>query len=341
MKAYACRVCDQALYFENSLCVSCGTGLGYSRNERTVVPLTPDGQYLDQAGQVWWVCRNRPRSGCTWLTETEGDECFSCALTRARPAETDLEGVAAFYAAEKAKRHLIAELDVRGLPLIGKGSPDLGGDPLNGLTFDLLNGATEKVTIGHHEGVITIDVAETDDALREKVRVRLDEPYRTMLGHFRHEVGHYYEWQLVRGDRIAECRALFGDETVPYSEAIDRHYAEGPPADWENSFISAYATMHPFEDFAETFAHYLHICDTVETANAYGLTTVDPTAFSVFRDLVVGVWVPLSAALNQINRSMGRDDLYPFVIPEPVLEKLEFVATLVESARQVGGIHES
>ncbi|HEX4191257.1 MAG TPA: putative zinc-binding metallopeptidase [Marmoricola sp.] len=336
MKDFSCRVCDSALYFENSLCVSCGSPLGYSRSERAIVPVSETGRYVDSTGLVWWVCSNLNLSGCTWLTEFEGGSCFSCDLTRTRPADSDLAGLVSFHAAEQAKRYLIAELDVLGLPLVGKGPADQGGDPVNGLAFDLLNGAEEKVTIGHDEGVITIDVAESDDALREKVRVRLDEPYRTMLGHFRHEIGHYYEWQLVRGDLIERCSELFGDENAPYDEAIERHYAEGPPAGWEDSFISTYATMHPFEDFAETFAHYLHISDTVETAAAYGLTTVDPTAFSVFRDLVVGVWVPLSTALNQINRSMGRDDLYPFVIPGPVLDKLEFVADVVGSARAGG-----
>lgn len=324
MKAYSCRICDRALYFENSLCISCGTALGYSRAERAIVPVDAEGRYVDADSLVWWVCRNLNLSGCTWLTELEGDACFSCRLTRTRPADDDLAGLVAFHAAEQAKRHLVAELDALGLPVAGK---DV--DPVDGLAFDLLNGQQEKVTIGHDQGVITIDVAETDDALREKVRVRLDEPYRTMLGHFRHEVGHYYEWQLVRGEAIERCREMFGDETADYAEAIERHYAQGPPAGWEGAFISTYATMHPFEDFAETFAHFLHISDTVETAAAYGLTTVDPTAFSVFRDLVVGVWVPLSAALNQINRSMGRNDLYPFVIPDPVLDKLEFVADLV------------
>ena len=116
---------------------------------------------------------------------------------------------------------------------------------------------------------------------------------------------------------------------MDYQEAIDRHYSQGPPAGWESSYISTYATMHPFEDFAETWAHYMHICDTIETASEYGLTSVgSPTAFSSFRDLVVGVWVPLSVALNQINRSMGKDALYPFVIPPPVLDKLDFVAAL-------------
>lgn len=316
MKAFSCRTCGARLYFENSLCVSCGTPLGFARAEQALVPVDTEGRYVDQNGLLWWVCANLNLSGCTWLAEIEGGTCFSCGLTRTRPADSDLAGLAAFHQAEQAKRHLVAELDALGLPL-------------DGLRFDLLNGAREPVVIGHDEGVITIDVAETDDALREKVRVTLDEPYRTMLGHFRHEIGHFYEWQLVRGELVERCRDVFGDEDEPYDEAIARHYADGPPSDWEAAYISTYATMHPFEDFAETFAHYLHITDTIETAAAYGLTAVDPKAFSSFRDLVLGVWVPLSAALNQINRSMGRGDLYPFVIPEPVLDKLEFVAGVV------------
>jgi hypothetical protein len=188
----------------------------------------------------------------------------------------------------------------------------------------------QDVVIGHRDGVITIDLAESDAAYREQVKQKLDEPYRTMLGHFRHEVGHYYEWQLVRGDDLmARCRELFGDETEDYQAALERHYAEGPPEGWEASHISTYATMHPFEDFAETWAHYLHICDTVETVAEYGLTAVAPvTAFTSFRDVVTGVWVPLAIALNMINRSMGKDDLYPFVIPGPVLDKLDFVASI-------------
>jgi hypothetical protein len=153
-----------------------------------------------------------------------------------------------------------------------------------------------------------------------------------MLGHFRHEVGHYYEALLVHGELLDDVRTLFGDETVDYQAAIDRHYAQGPPAGWEESHISTYATMHPFEDFAETWAHYLHISDTIETASEYGLTSVAPvTAFSNFRDVVSGIWVPLTVALNMINRSMGKDDLYPFVIPAPVLDKLDFVAALPRS----------
>jgi hypothetical protein len=332
VRSFRCRVCDNPLHFENSLCVSCGTALGFSRAERAIVPVDAQGRYVDADGLVWHVCRNLALSGCTWLAPLEGGQCFACDLTRTRPSDQDLVGLENYPAAERAKRHLVLELDTLGFRVVGK-DPGTGGDPEQGLAFDLLSsaaGSSGPVVIGHEDGVVTIDLAESDDAYREKVRTRLAEPYRTMLGHFRHEVGHYYEWQLVRGDELmARARELFGDESADYQQALDRHYADGPPAGWEESYISTYATMHPFEDFAETWAHFLHICDTVETAAEYGLTAVAPVAaFSSFRDVVTGVWMPLTVALNMINRSMGRDDLYPFVIPAPVLDKLEFVASL-------------
>jgi hypothetical protein len=332
VKSYRCRVCSSPLYFENSICVVCGTGLGYSRAEAEIVPIALDGTYVDASGLIWHVCRNLNLSGCTWLAALEGGQCFSCSLTRTRPNDADARGIRNFPVAERAKRHLIAELDRLGFPVVGRDASN-GNDPVNGLCFDLLSSTDQNVVIGHDDGVITIDLAESDPAYRERLRGELDEPYRTMLGHFRHEVGHYYEWQLVEvagdAERLDRCRALFGDETADYQEAVDRHYSQGAPAGWEQSYLTNYATMHPYEDFAETWAHYLHICDTVETASEYGLTAVAfVDAFSLFRDLVTGVWVPLSTALNMINRSMGKDDLYPFVIPAPVLDKLDFVASL-------------
>jgi len=324
VKAFSCRVCGNSLYFENSICVSCKTNLGFSREERAIVPVDEKGQYVDADGGIWHVCKNLNLSGCTWLTEFPGGYCFSCGLTRTRPSDEDLPGLKEFKVAEEAKRRLVVELDTLGFPIVTRAD-----DPENGLAFDLLSSAVEDVTIGHESGIITLDLAESDDAHREKVRVKLDEPYRTMLGHFRHEVGHYIEWQHVRGDLIEKARELFGNEEESYADAIERHYSEGPPPGWESRFISMYATMHPFEDFAETFAHYMHICDTIETASAHGLATVaSPQSFSSFRDLVIGVWIPLSVALNQINRSMGKGPLYPFVIPTPVLDKLQFVADL-------------
>lgn len=325
MKSFRCRVCGNALYFENSVCVSCGTSLGFSRGEAEIVPVDGLGRYIDSAGFVWHVCRNLNLSGCTWLAPFEGGQCSACDLTRVRPNDSDLEGLGQFPVAERAKRWLLFELDRLGFVIASKAQ-----DPERGLCFDLLSSVAENVVIGHDEGVITIDLAESDDAYRVRVQKQLGEPYRTMLGHFRHEVGHYIEWLLVEGtDRISEARELFGDETADYQAEIDRHYSEGPPADWSRRYISTYATMHPYEDFAETWAHYLHITDTLETATAYGLITVAGVdAFSRFRDLATGVWMPLTISLNMINRSMGKADLYPFVIPDPVLDKLEFIASL-------------
>lgn len=329
MKAFTCRSCGSPLFFENSVCVVCGTALGYSRAEAAIVPVDAAGQYVDAEGLVWHVCRNLNLSGCTWLAPLAGGQCFSCDLTRTRPNDADAAGLGNFLLAERAKRHLIAELDRLGFPIVGK-DPATGGDPVNGLCFDLLSSSDAPVVIGHEDGVVTIDLAEGDPVYRERVREQLAEPYRTMLGHFRHEVGHYYQWRLVeQTDRIRDCRELFGDETADYSAALQRHYDQGPPADWPASFISTYATMHPYEDFAETWAHYLHICDAVETAGEYGMAPrglLD--AHPGFRELVTKVWIPLSTALNMMSRSIGSDDLYPFVIPAPVLDKLEFVASL-------------
>lgn len=323
MKTFTCRVCENTLYFENSVCVSCDTPLGYLRSAAAIVPLDADGRYADPEGTTWTRCVNRDLSDCTWLTPAAGGQCSSCDLTRTRPADGDLTGLSQFPVAESAKRHLLAELDRLGLEYVSRTV-----DPEFGLCFDMLSSVGENVVIGHAGGVITIDLAEGDDAHRTKVQVDMDEPYRTMLGHLRHEVGHYFESLITDDAVIDRKRALFGDETVDYQAAIDRHYAEGAPGDWQDSYISTYATMHPFEDFAESFAHMLHIDDTIDTARHVGLTTVDPAAFSSFRDVVTGVWVPLSTALNQINRSMGKDDLYPFVIAPPVLDKLDFVASL-------------
>ena len=325
MKVYECKVCGNRLYFENSVCVGCGTYLGFSRADDDIVPVDTHGVYVDARGTQQHVCRNLDLSGCTWLTEVEGGQCSACAMTRTRPSDADAKGIAEFPVAERAKRQLLAELDRLGFVVA-----DRATDPERGLCFDMLSSVDENVVIGHADGVITIDLAEADDAHREQVRDRLDEPYRTMLGHLRHESGHYFEWILVDGtDRQERCRELFGDDTVSYQDAIDRHYEQGPPADWAASYISTYATMHPYEDFAETWAHYLHICDTVESAVATGLI-VTPTddVRTPFSRLVTTVWSPLSLSLNLINRSMGDDDLYPFVIPAPVLDKLDFVASL-------------
>jgi hypothetical protein len=236
--------------------------------------------------------------------------------------------LAAFSKAEAAKRRLIFELIDLGLAI----GEDLG--------FDLLSSRTGPVVTGHNDGVITIDLAESDDSRRERRRADLGEPYRTVLGHFRHETGHYYWPTLVeRTSELERARSLFGDDRVDYEGALRRHYEQGPPPDWTNRYVSAYATMHPWEDWAETFAHYLHIRDTLETAAAFGLVVAGPdlvhddslssvpaheTSDRPF-EAVIADWLPLTYALNAINRSMGQEDLYPFTLASTVIEKLAFV----------------
>jgi hypothetical protein len=322
MRAFLCRVCDSPLVIEDVECSVCQTSSGYSRLEGDMVPVV-NGTYLDSGGARWFRCRNRELSGCNWLVPYEGEQCFSCGLTRTRPPNADLEGLALYPVAEDAKRHLIAELDRIGLPIVTRAE-----DPDEGLCFDLLSSVNEKIVMGHDHGAVTIDLAEGDDVIRVRMQREFREPFRTMLGHFRHEIGHYYEMLLVRGgERIGRTREIFGDETAPYQEAIERHYREGPPRGWEASYISSYATMHPFEDFAESFAHFLHIRDAVDTANNFGLIGADDDSVK-FGDLVRNTWIPLSTALNQINRSMGRRPLYPFRLADRVIEKLDFVAGL-------------
>lgn len=316
MRAFSCDSCRHPVYFENSVCLTCGAALGWSRAEQRIRVLEPH----------WSPCRDVALSGCNWIPDAAGEPCFACALTRTRPADDDAVGMRQYHVAEQAKRRLVAELDARGLQIEPR--DEATG---TGLAFDLLSSVEEPVVTGHADGVVTIDLAEADHAHRENVRVQMGEVYRTMLGHFRHETGHYYQMVLVDDDVLDQARRLFGDETVDYQEAIDRHYEEGPPAGWADHHVSAYATMHPFEDFAETFAHVLHICDGLETARAYGL--VAPTSEEQpFADVVVGTWLPLTRSLNQMNRSMGKDDLYPFVLAPPVVEKLAFVHALVRDS---------
>lgn len=321
------------MYFDNSTCLRCGTGLAYLRPSRAIVATDSQERHTDASGTSWHRCANASLSGCNWLAAESGAQCFSCDLTRTRPNDNDAKGLSQFHAAEQAKRHLVAELDELGLPIVTRAE-----DPDGGLAFDLLSSVKEKVLIGHANGLITINLAESDDAYRERMRAQLDEPYRTMLGHFRHEVGHYFETVLVFSDdsRTREARRLFGDDTKDYQAEIDRHYSEGAPADWNERFISKYATMHPYEDFAESFAHYLHICDTLDTAREFGLIASALGGLS-FREVVENEWLPLAIALNQVNRSMGKEDLYPFILSPVVIDKLEFVHGLRTESATAGG----
>jgi hypothetical protein len=364
VRSFSCHRCHGLVFFENTSCLNCNARLGFSADVGDMLTLAPvptsvpDGQVFEViAGpgdhQPWRRCANVGIAACNWVVPADGHalRCASCALTRTRPADGDSEAMAALAIAERAKRRLVFQLFELGLPIV-----DRAQDPDEGLAFDLLSSRTGKITTGHADGVITLDLAESDDAHREAMRHHLQEPYRTLLGHFRHEIGHYYWSVLVQhSGRLDACRDLFGDDRADYARSLDRHYHDGPPADWKRSYVSAYATMHPWEDWAETFAHILHIRDTIQSAAAFGMVVAGPLDQDGRRDpervavpmpeavgehafdSLISTWLPLTTALNAVNRSMGNDDLYPFVLAPRVIEKLAFVHQAIVAAAPAAG----
>lgn len=343
MKRFGCTACGGYLFLDAQECANCGAEVGFHWPSRGFAVLAEDGS-AEIDGRRWVRCAQWDWQ-CNWLVaEDEGvPRCLSCSLTRRRPEPDDTIAQELLADAAGAKRRLLVQLLDLGLPIVPYYERE------GGLAFDMVSSrsSNEPVIIGHANGVITIDLAESLDVHRETLRVQLGEPYRTMLGHLRHEVAHYYQGVLIDTDEGWEaCRALFGDERASYSDAIDRHYAHGAPAGWERSFISEYATMHPWEDFAECFAHYLHITGTLNTvaraglvldASRAGLFADDVIPRASYADVDVAVmlddWRYVSQLFNRVNRSMGQRDLYPFTIVPPVVEKLAYVHDLVTARR--------
>jgi hypothetical protein len=352
MQLFKCQSCGQVLYFENTTCEKCGHRLGYLAAIGRLSAVEPDGPaWIALAAPTarFRFCANWEHSACNWMVDAESGDpyCRSCRHNRTIPDISTPENHRNWQKIEEAKRRLFYTLIKLRLPLPAPTS----GDP-EPLVFDFLADVPSgpKVMTGHDNGVITLSLREADDSIREAARASMGELYRTLLGHFRHEVGHYYWDRLVRdAGEIGSFRAVFGDEREDYGEALSRHYRQGPPAGWQASFVSSYATMHPWEDWAETFAHYLHIVDTLEMAGAFGIS-IDPEiaddasletdiSFDPHRVQNIGTlveaWLPLTYAVNSLNRSMGQPDLYPFVIPPPVVEKMSYVLDLVH--RKCGG----
>ena len=258
---------------------------------------------------------------CNWRSE-DGQLCLSCRTSRVIPGQHIPDNRERWRLLERAKRRLVRGLLSLGLPV-----------DATRLAFEFKEDhrtnsevLDEHVTTGHRGGVITINAAEADDVFREQMRVAMREPYRTLLGHMRHESGHYYFPLLVGDDAIAEARALFGDERTDYAGALQRYYDNGPAADWQSRCVSPYASAHPAEDWAESWAHFLHLSALVETAEAEGMAPRDPDVS--WHDHAIAIAV----GLNELTRSLGLADAWPFALPPPVIDKIDFVRRVVERA---------
>ena len=358
MKTFRCDHCGHALFFENVQCLHCGSALAFLPDRLAlcaIEPVPPDGSGLwrrrtprarkGDAG-AYRLCRNNvEHQACNFAVAGQDPNvlCVSCRLTRLLPDLSLPENHARWYRIEVAKRRLFYTL--AQLRLVSTAPPD---GQCDGPVFEFLADAPgQQVLTGHCEGVITLNVAEADDTERVRRRVALHEPYRTLLGHLRHESGHYYWDRLIaQGGRIDAFRSRFGDERADYGQALDAYYAAGgAPAGWQATHVSAYATSHPWEDWAETWAHYLHMVDLLETAASYNTRVVVPgnqtdeidevtnpfDRGAADFDQLVEQWIPLTLLLNSLNRSLGQDDAYPFALTRAALDKLRFVHDVIQA----------
>jgi hypothetical protein len=352
MKTFHCTHCQNLIFFENVRCLNCGRSLAFLPDRGLMAALTrsDDGLWraeLTGSGSAGYrLCANYDGvSVCNWVVPAGDacDFCRSCRLNRVIPDLSTRRNAVAWFRLEVAKRRMLYTLLGFGLPVIPK------TDDEEGLAFEFLedysDGDAKRVLTGHDNGLITLNIAEADDVHREKERTLQKEPYRTLLGHFRHEIGHYFWDRLIAGGpQLDSFRAAFGDERADYQAALQRHYRDGPPPGWDRYFISAYATMHPWEDWAESWAHYMHMVDAVETAGATGLALrpkrsdeprmqppPDPLNPNQ-RDFasMIESWLSLTYVLNNLSRGLGLPDSYPFVLAAPAIDKLRFIHNTVD-----------
>ncbi len=353
MQFYRCPSCAARVYFENLLCLNCSAALGYVPVDNTMLAIDP------AVSDRYQFCANRSTLQCNWLIDTTPMDaqpkvdstiptlttftlCDCCRYTQKIPPLDNAANQQALRIMEQAKRYLFYSLHMLHLPI-----PDRITQPDTGLAFEFLCQLPNepKVLTGHNSGVITINLAEADDAKREQRRVSLHEHYRTVLGHLRHEVGHFYWDQLLASSELLnEFRTLFGDEREDYAAALQKHYQSTDSGAWMTQHISYYATAHPWEDWAETWAHYLHITDALDTAAAWGVAlTTDGTSLGFttpyvdmedeqFCARLINEWLPLSQYLNAASRSLGEADAYPFTLPSPVVDKLGFVHRVLRAS---------
>ena len=330
MKPFNCR-CGHRVFFESTRCVACQSELGFDAValEMVAVDRSKD-HYQGSSGIQYRPCKNQAEFGnCNWLQRIDAPEeyCRSCQLNRTIPDLTVPTNSDRWLTLEQAKRRLVYTLLSLDLPVRSKaqGWPD-------GLAFDFVedqrtnpNVEEQFVGTGHLNGVITINIAEADEVYRLQMRSSLGELYRTVLGHCRHESGHYYYYLLVKDEFKDAFRLQFGDETDDYARALAQYHKHGPCQDWRKQFISAYASAHPLEDWAETWAHYLLIKDSMDTARGEGLVEASP---GFEQDLTA--WANIMITVNEINRDLGLEHPYPFVFSEAVRAKLNLVDQLLK-----------
>lgn len=354
MRTYTCQ-CGNTLYFDNTLCLQCGRHLGFDSRQLKIIALDEEspGQFhaADNPGIYYRKCENYHASNvCNWLLHNDEEEkyCIACNLNSIIPDLSSEQNRLRWFKLEKAKRRLIYTLLSLQLPIIS-----FKVNPEHGLAFRFMEDVREidpyseeivtyeQIMTGHQAGVITINIIEADDSAREKIRENMNESYRTVLGHFRHESGHYY-WDmfLARSKELESFRQFFGDERNDYKESLQRYYQYGPNSDWMNNYITAYASVHPWEDWAETWAHYLHCIDILETASHHHVGiegeefmqpkgSIQQWLSQLDFNQMIRRLENLIRTLNELNRSLGILDPYPFELSPKVIEKLSFVHQLV------------
>jgi hypothetical protein len=358
MKTFHCQYCGHPLFFENVKCLQCGSPLAFLPERLNMAALEqvpgenglwrPRARVQKEAAARYRLCHNHTtQNACNFAVPADDPNplCVSCRLTRVLPDLSVPENPFRWYRLEAAKRRLFYTLGRLGL-LATQPPQGQADGPIFEFLADLPG---QPAMTGHAQGVITINVAEADDEERTRRRLAMHEPYRTLLGHFRHESGHYYWDRLIdEGGRVEGFRAVFGDERLDYAQALQDHYARGgTQPDWQDRFVSEYATSHPWEDWAETWAHYLHMVDLLETAASYNTRITIPgtqdkeieevvnpveTGTPDF-NLLVEQWVPLTLLVNSLNRSLGQDDAYPFALSVGALQKLRYVHDVICETR--------
>ncbi len=358
MRIFSCNHCGHTLFFENVQCLNCGSQLAFLPDRLALCAIEPAGDEAQELwrvigendGPTWRQCQNQLAHGaCNFAVASDDPQrmCVSCRQTRLAPDLSVPGNTERWMLIEVAKRRLyyaLARLDLvrdHGASLVFEFLADLPGGP--------------PVMTGHQGGVITLNVAEADDDERARRRVALREPYRTLLGHLRHESGHYFWDRLIlQQGRVDSFRALFGDEQQDYGTALANYYSQGGATDWQGAYVSGYATAHPWEDWAETWAHYLHMVDLLETAAAYRTTLTVPgdgnertpvadpfAAGPTDFDALVSQWTPVTLLLNSLNRSLGQGDAYPFALTPGALQKLRFVHDVITAQGQGAGAADS